>query len=61
MTPNWAICACCGTEFGYEDSSPDSVRRAREEWIARGCPWFHESERPPDWNREEQLRHAQQL
>jgi hypothetical protein len=61
MTPNWAICACCGTEFGYEDSSPDSVRRAREEWIARGCPWFHESERPPDWNMEEQLRHAQQL
>ncbi|GAA4975489.1 hypothetical protein HD597_009443 [Nonomuraea thailandensis] len=60
-TPSWDICDCCGSEFGYHDSTPTGVLRARNAWIAKGCPWFEESKRPPDWDMEEQLRHAQHL
>ena len=47
---NYSICACCGTEFGYDDRVL-SHSRLREQWIQRGCPWFDPGEAKPDgWN-----------
>ncbi|PRX63213.1 hypothetical protein B0I32_111207 [Nonomuraea fuscirosea] len=60
-SPTWEICACCGTEFGYQDATPAGVLRARQAWTAKGYPWFQESERPPGWRAEDQLVHAQLL
>ncbi len=32
-TPTFDICDCCGVEFGYEDSTLESVRRYRKAWL----------------------------
>lgn len=43
---NHFICACCGTEFGYEDFADTDERRRerwkslRVRWLERGAPWF---------------------
>lgn len=34
-----AICACCGTEFGYQDVSK-SYLKLRNEWLSKGGHWF---------------------
>ncbi|NRQ38334.1 hypothetical protein HII36_41880 [Nonomuraea sp. NN258] len=60
-TPTWEICACCGTEFGYQDATPKAVMRARTSWISRGYPWHEESARPAAWRLEDQIIHAQGL
>jgi len=52
---NFSICACCGTEFGYDDRM---LTRAEltEKWVQEGCPWFDEDEtRPLGWNAYSQL------
>lgn len=47
---NYSICACCGTEFGYDDrvlSHPELTK----EWVHQGCPWFDQGEpKPVGWN-----------
>ena len=48
-TPSFAICDCCGVEFGYEDCSEQSAARYRQAWIVSGAPWHDERKRPPDW------------
>jgi hypothetical protein len=48
-SPNFLICGCCGTEFGYEDCTPAAVEAARERWKARGFDWFCPEERPRGW------------
>jgi hypothetical protein len=55
---DFSICACCGTEFGYDDRVL-THSDLRAEWIAKGCPWFDIDEpRPVDWNPYEQLVRA---
>ncbi|MBP2479475.1 hypothetical protein JOF53_008347 [Crossiella equi] len=49
------ICACCGTEFGYQDTMPEGVRAVREDWRARGYPWADPKRRPVDWDVRAQL------
>ncbi|MGA7732682.1 MAG: hypothetical protein WCD37_15600 [Chloroflexia bacterium] len=57
LTPSFDLCACCGVEFGYEDSTPQSTRKYRSEWIANGARWFAHKFKPQDWNLEGQLQH----
>jgi hypothetical protein len=54
-TPTYEICSCCGVEFGYEDSRPESVRRYRTEWIRKGAEWFTPQDRPAVWDMEQQF------
>lgn len=52
---NYAICPCCGTEFGLDD---DGVSHAelRARWVENHCPWFSNYTRPPsEWNPASQL------
>jgi len=39
-SPTFEMCACCGVEFGYEDSNLKSIRRYRENWLAEGHKWL---------------------
>lgn len=56
--PTFNICACCGCEFGTEDSSSGGVTRHRASWVATGVAWFDPSRTPADWSRDEQLEHS---
>ncbi len=54
---NHFICACCGTEFDYEDFADTHDSRAqrweslRARWLGRGAPWFSPvTPPPPGWN-----------
>lgn len=49
------ICACCGTESGYQDTRLQAVLNARKRWLDAGAPWSEERERPADWSLERQL------
>jgi hypothetical protein len=53
--PSFAICSCCGVEFGYEDATIESCKRFRSAWLARGAPWFDPKDRPPGWKLEDAL------
>jgi hypothetical protein len=57
-TPLWDICACCGAEHGYEDCQPSAARQYREQWLAKGAPWFLPKLKPEGWNLEEQLKNV---
>jgi hypothetical protein len=50
--PSFDICDCCGVEFGYEDSTPESIESYRKKWIAEGAKW---KRKPENWNLEKQL------
>jgi hypothetical protein len=54
-TPSFAICDCCGTEFGYEDGSPQAVRATRERWLASGGDWQNPRTKRVAWDRSAQL------
>lgn len=54
-TPNFEICVCCGTEFGYEDISRSSVLRKRAQWLSTGARWFDVKWKPADWNLDQQV------
>jgi rubredoxin len=67
MEPPWGvdgksatfeICDCCGVEFGYEDSNPESTRAYRTEWLSKGANWFHPDRKPTNWSTAEQLKHV---
>ncbi|RBP15900.1 hypothetical protein DFR50_107170 [Roseiarcus fermentans] len=53
--PSYEICPCCGIEFGYEDASR-SHESLREEWIAKGMPWWADDKPPPGWDPVQQVR-----
>jgi len=63
-TPTWHsendasfdICNCCGVEFGVQDSTLESVREYRENWIRDGATWFSPKLKPENWNLEKQLK-----
>ena len=50
---SFEICECCGTEFGYEDSTVESTRNKRREWIMQGLKWFKPKSMPNDWKFED--------
>jgi hypothetical protein len=54
-TPSFGICACCGTEFGYEDCLIEGVTQARKTWLDLGGDWDEVKEKPIDWSLEKQL------
>lgn len=54
--PTYGICDCCGVEFGYDDVTPEAVKRARSKWLAKGAQWFNTNAQPSDWDQEAQLR-----
>lgn len=54
--PSFDICDCCGTQFGYHDSTK-SHATLRAEWVAKGMPWHSRVTPPPhDWDPVKQLR-----
>lgn len=55
-TATFDICDCCGVEFGYQDSTGESVRRYRQAWLKSGALWRNPKNMPADWDLESQLR-----
>ncbi len=54
--PSYAICRCCGTEFGYDDASKTHAE-LRERWVRGGMRWWSKAQAPPeDWSPSAQLR-----
>ena len=50
------ICACCGTQYGYHDSTA-SHAHLRERWIDAGAKWHSRRILPPaGWSFARQLR-----
>lgn len=54
--PSHEICDCCGTEFGYEDSTIVGIRKKRNEFISSGLNWFDKKYKPDNWSFDEQLK-----
>lgn len=54
---DYAICPCCGTEFGLDDYQI-SHEMLRHAWVARGARWFAPYPPPPSWNPMLQLLRA---
>jgi hypothetical protein len=53
---SFEICPCCGTEFGYDDSSTRH-RDLQEKWVAGGSRWWSKAQPPPSgWDPKAQLR-----
>jgi hypothetical protein len=55
-TATFDICDCCGVEFGYEDSTLESVERYRRAWLDKGAVWQNRRKRPTGWHVESQLK-----
>jgi hypothetical protein len=53
--PTFAICDCCGVEFGYEDCQVSGVLRYRARWLSEGAKWFNPKAMPIDWSLDMQL------
>ena len=53
---SFEICNCCGTEFGYEDTTT-SYAELRRRWVAAGSKWWS-SKQPTDWDPNQQLERA---
>lgn len=58
--PTYEICSCCGVEFGNEDYTIESTKQYREKWINEGMNWFEPSEKPENWDKEEQFKNIPQ-
>lgn len=55
---DFSICACCGTEFDYDDKIL-THQQLRKEWISKGFPWFDKGEpQPENWEPIVQLERA---
>lgn len=54
-TPSFEICDCCGTEFGYEDATLESIKKQRQAWIKNGAQWFSPEKKARDWSLEKSL------
>lgn len=57
--PSHEICDCCGIEFGYEDTTPESSKMNRKRWIENGTRWFRPEKKSAGWNLEEQLKNIE--
>lgn len=56
MSPEYAICDCCGCESGNEDHTPESLDEYRQNWLASGTKWFQPKAKPADWNDDKTLK-----
>jgi len=56
-TPSFAICPCCGTEFGYHDATAKAIKAQRDRCLSSGAKWFEPRKKPQQWSLEEQLEH----
>jgi hypothetical protein len=54
--PTFTFCTCCGTEFGYQDATLGSARRARQQWADSGYRWEDPTARPALFYPTEQLK-----
>jgi hypothetical protein len=55
---SFGICPCCGTEFGYDDSSLAHAD-LRKRWISGGMLWWSKHMvAVSDWDPVEQMRRA---
>jgi hypothetical protein len=54
-SPSFAICDCCGVEFGYQDCFLEDVVVLRKEWLKKGALWAQPKERAGNWSLEKQL------
>lgn len=55
---SYDICPCCGTEFGYDDSTVvhSDLRR---KWVSEGMQWWSKYQpKPDDWDPIKQLKTA---
>jgi len=55
-SPNWAICPCCGVEFGYGDSNMLAIEDWRKKWLVSGARWWQPKKKPADWSLVEQMK-----
>ena len=55
-SPTYAICSCCGVEFGYEDCTSFATKKYRDEWLKNGAKWFSPKDKPNDWSLDKQLQ-----
>lgn len=55
LTPSHEICPCCGTEFGYDDTTRAGVLRRRAIWRETDYTWWEPIFRPPGWDKAAQL------
>ncbi|WP_250261726.1 hypothetical protein [Escherichia coli] len=56
-TPTYDICNCCGVEFGYEDSTVQSIKKYRAKWLDSGAKWMNKKSEPQNRSVDEQLAH----
>lgn len=56
LNPTYAICDCCGVEFGYEDCQQFGVLRLRDSWLEGGAVWINPKAMPLAWSLDEQLK-----
>ena len=54
-SPTFDICICCGVEFGYQDTTPESAARFRARWLDDGANWRDPKKKPDDWDMVAQL------
>jgi hypothetical protein len=56
-TPSFDLCLCCGAEFGFDDSTIESVRKYRSIWIIeKEAKWFFPEFKPEQWSFFDQIR-----
>jgi hypothetical protein len=55
---SFGICDCCGTEFGYEDTTVAAIPAQRARWLSHGAPWANPAARPPNWDLNEAFAHS---
>jgi hypothetical protein len=58
--PTYEICSCCGVEFGNEDYTIEATKQYRAKWINKGMNWFEPSEKPENWDKDEQFKNIPQ-
>ena len=62
--PTYDCCSCCGFEFGGDDGEQypgvesESFESYLMDWIAVGCPWLFEEEKPENWSLRDQIFNA---
>jgi hypothetical protein len=57
---SYSICPCCGTEFGYDDSTI-AHSLLQEKWVNNGAKWWSNNTLPPDgWDPVEQINNLDQ-
>jgi len=56
LSPTYDYCPCCGTEFGYQDSSLAGVVKQRERWLAADARWAEPDVMPAEWDLGAQIR-----